>query len=191
MVNCAAVGSVRLARENLKRAADETRKHALGTDKALAAAAEYKSAHAQLAKAIITAGGPKELTEFVMKGPQEEVDTAVSQPVVIRRSEGRAIKKAALDNCMQRYIELIRANPDGAPEPREVLAQKMMNEFHVTLHEARGCRREAIKRTGNLNWTRHGRPGRSAGKNRSKKQVKKQVKKNRLTSFFRGDRCAF
>jgi hypothetical protein len=156
----ALMGSVRVARENLKRAADETRKHALGTDKALAAAAEYKSAHAQLAKAIITAGGPKELTEFVMRGPQEEINTAVSQPVVIRRPERRAIKKAALENCVQRYIALIWAYPDGAPEPRDTLAREMMNEFHVTWQEARDSRREAIKRTGNSTWRQHGRPSR-------------------------------
>jgi hypothetical protein len=80
--------------------------------------------------------------------------------VVIWRAERRAIKKAALENCVQRYIELIQAYPDGAPEPREVLARKMMDDFRVTLREARDCRGEAIKRTGNLNWPRHGRPRR-------------------------------
>jgi hypothetical protein len=124
------------------------------------AAAARAGARAELASAIITAGGPKKLAEFVLKGPQEGVDTAVPQPVVIRRAERRAIKKATQKKCVQRYIELIQAHPEGAPEPREVLAQKMMKDFGVTWHETRDCRREAIKRTGNLKWGQQGRPRR-------------------------------
>jgi hypothetical protein len=132
----------------------------LGTDAAVAAVAARAGARARLARAIITAGGPTKLAEFVLKWTQEEVGTAVPQPVVIQRTERRAIKKAALENCVQRYIELIQANPDGPPEPRDILARKMMNDLRVTLREARDCRGEAIKRTGNLNWVRPGRPSR-------------------------------
>jgi hypothetical protein len=97
--------------------------------------------------------------------PAREQGKAVPPSAVSRRTERRAIKQAALEKSVQRYIELILAYPDGAPEPREILAQKMMNDFGVTWHEARDCRGDAIKRTGNLNWGRRGRP---AGDRRSK-----------------------
>jgi hypothetical protein len=169
----ALMAPVRVARESLHRAAAEVLDCELGTDAAVAAAAARAGARANLASAIMTAGGPKELAGFVLKGPQEGVSMAVPQPVVMRRAEHRAIKKAALEKCVQRYIELIQAYPDGAPEPREVLAQKMMNDFGVTWHEARDSRAEAIKRTGNLNWGRQGRP---AG-DRGSKSVQKSVQK--------------
>jgi hypothetical protein len=161
----ALMAPVRVARERLRRAAAEELNCELGTDAAVAAAAARAGARAQLASAIITAGGPTKLAEFVLKGPPERVGTAVLQPVMIRGDKRRAIKQAALEKCVQRYIELIQAYPDGAPEPRDILAQKMMKEFRVTWHEARDCRGKAIKRTGNLNWRRHGRP---AGVRRSK-----------------------
>src|SRR5262249_2224660 len=145
------MASIRVARERLQRTAAEELDCELRTESAEAAAAARTGARAQLANAIITAGGPNKLAEFVLKGPQEEVGATVPQPMVIRRVQRRAIKQATLENCVQRYIGLIRAHPDGAPEPRDILAQKMMNDFHVTWHEARDCRREAIKRTGNLN----------------------------------------
>jgi hypothetical protein len=154
---------VRIARQQLRRAAAEELNCELGTEAAVAAAAARASARAELARAIMTAGGPQELGEFVLKGPGEGVGTAFPQPVQpvsSRRTERRAIKKAASENCVRRYIELIQANPDGAPEPREVLVQKMMDEFGVTFREARICRGVAIERTGNLNWSRHGRPRR-------------------------------
>jgi hypothetical protein len=156
----ALMAPVRVARKRLYRAAAEELNCELGTDAAVAAATERASARAELASAIITAGGPKELAELVLKGPQAEVGRVVSQPVVSRRAERRAIKQANLEKCVQRYIELMQAYPDGAPEPREVLAQKMMDDFHVTWHEARDCRSVAITRTGNLNWRRKGRPSR-------------------------------
>jgi hypothetical protein len=92
-------------------------------------------------------------------GAKEQGSTAVPQPGVVARPERRAVKQASLAKCVQAYIDLIRAYPDGAPQPREVLAQKMMNDFRVTWHESRDCRREAT-RTGNLSWSRQGRPRR-------------------------------
>jgi len=154
----ALMGPVRVAREDLRQAALESLNCELGTDAAVTAAAARVAARARLAMAIITAGGPRNLTEIVIKGPQERIHVAVPQPAIVRRAERRAIKKTALEKCVQRYIELIQFHPDGAPEPREVLAQKMMNELGVTWHEARDCRGLAIKRTGNLNWRRRGRP---------------------------------
>ena len=138
-----------------KRAAEVSRLAAL-TEK------EYAVEREVVAKAWgLDDGGMLDL----MVVPAREQGNAVRPQAVIARAERRAMKLAAQENCVQRYIELIRAHPDGAPESREVLAQKMMNDFRVTWHEARDCRGEAIKRTGNLNWRRHGRP---AGDRRAK-----------------------
>src|SRR6202022_3934893 len=78
---------VRVAREHLHQAAVEELNCELGPHAAEAAAAARLGARARLARAIITARGPRKLAEFVLKGPQEEVGTAVPQPVVIRRAE--------------------------------------------------------------------------------------------------------
>lgn len=153
----ALMGPVCVAREHLHQAAVEELNCKLGTIAAADAAVALAGARVQLARAISRAGGPEKLAEFVKKGPREGVGTAVSQPSVISRAERRAIKLTAQENCVQAYMNLIEASPDGPPEPREVLARKMMNDFRVTWHEARDCRGEAIKRTGNLSWSRHGR----------------------------------
>jgi hypothetical protein len=155
---------VRVAREHLHQAAVEELNCELGTHAAEAAAAARLGARARLARAIITARGPRKLAEFVLKGPQEEVGTAVPQPVVIRRAERRAIKQFALENCVQRYIELIQAHPDGAPEPRSVLEKKMMKDFDVRRDDARKARAEAIRRNRrslprNSKWDQPGAPG--------------------------------
>jgi hypothetical protein len=57
----ALMGPVRVARERLQQAAAEALECELGTDAAADAAAVRAGARAQLARAIITAGGPKEL----------------------------------------------------------------------------------------------------------------------------------
>jgi hypothetical protein len=69
----ALMAPVRVARGHLHRAAVQELNCALGTDAAVAAAAARANARAQFASAIITAGGPKEAAEFVLKGPQREV----------------------------------------------------------------------------------------------------------------------
>src|SRR5262249_31729300 len=68
----------------------------LGTDAAKAANAVRADARSQLASAIIMAGGPKKLVEFVLRGPQEEVGTAIPR-AALRRAERRAIKQHALE----------------------------------------------------------------------------------------------
>jgi hypothetical protein len=159
-----AMGPVRVAREHLHQAAVEELNCELETIEAADAAVARADARAQLARAIITAGGPKKLTEFVLKGPQEEVGTTVPQPVVIRRAERRAIKKAAQENCVQAYVNLIEASPDRAPEPRAVLEKKMMKDFDVGRDDARKARAEAIRRKRrslphNSKWDQPGAPG--------------------------------
>ena len=82
----------------------------------------------------------------LMVVPAREQGNAVPSQAVIPRAERRAMKLAALEKVVQRYIELIQAHPDGAPEPRDVLEKKMMGEFKVTRKEARDCRAKAINR---------------------------------------------
>jgi hypothetical protein len=158
----ALMGPVRVGREQLRRAALEALNCELGTNAAVVAVAARVVARDQLATAISAAGGPKKLAELVLKGPQEDVGTDVPRSAAILRAERRRMKLAALENCVQAYMKVIEASPDGPLEPREILAQKMMNEFHVTWHEARDCRREALKRAKNSNskWHRGGRPRR-------------------------------
>jgi hypothetical protein len=160
----ALMAPVRVARERLHRAAAEELNCELGADAAVAAAAARAGARAQLASAIITAGGPKKLAEFVLKGPQEEVGTDVPQRVAIPRAERRAMKLAAQENCVQAYMKLMEASPDGAPEPRTVLEKKMMKDFGVRRDDARKARAEPVRRMrrslpGYSKWDQPGAPG--------------------------------
>jgi hypothetical protein len=64
---------------------------------------------------------------------------------------------------VQRYIELIEASPDKAPQARAVLEKKMMDEFKVMRDDARYCRAKAIKRYNSLHPAKPcgwGKPGR-------------------------------
>jgi hypothetical protein len=154
--------SVRLARQNLRRAAADELDCEIGTDAATAAATALVAARAQLADAIIKAGGPKELADFVLKGPQEVVGTDIRQRtaiprqekvgtdvmprVTIPRAERRALRLAAQENCVQADMKLMEASPDGAPEGRATLEKKMMKDFGVLRDDARKARAEAIRR---------------------------------------------
>jgi hypothetical protein len=152
---------VLVAWDNVYQVGQQELRWEIGTAEYTGAVAARVEACGRLAREIHEAGGPKELVAFVMTPPQSQTGTASAAIVhSVTATDRKAIKKAALENCVARYIELIRANPDGAPEPREVLARKMMNEFRVTWHEARDCRRQALKRTGALKWLRGGRPNR-------------------------------
>jgi hypothetical protein len=155
----AVMAPVRVARKDLHGAAMDELNCELGTNAAVTAAATRAAARARLAQAIIKAGGPAECAEFVLHGPHSEVVTNASQPGASRVGR-RALKLTARENCVKAYMKLIDANPDGAPEPRDVLALEMINHFHLTWDETRDCRREAIRRTGNFNWLRGGRPRR-------------------------------
>jgi hypothetical protein len=144
---------VRVARERIREAAKRLLDYQLGSVEYMDAVRSREKECIALAAAIIDAGGPIELAKAVQDLRPGEDGTALPMAV-----KAKPMKQAARKNCLQRYIELMRAHPDGAPEPRTVLEKEMMDNFHVTLHEARDCRREAIRRTGNLNWRRHGRP---------------------------------
>ena len=103
------MGRVRVARQSLRHGAAEVLNCEIGTHAAMAAVAARAGARAQLASAIMMAGGPNELAEFVLNGPRETFPTAVSPQTVIPQVERRAIRKTARENCVARYIELIQA----------------------------------------------------------------------------------
>ncbi len=88
---------VRVARERLHQAAVEELNCELGTDAAVAAAAARTGARLLLGSAIITAGGPKKLAQFVWNGPQEGVDTAVPQPAAPFRAAPSAVLSATAE----------------------------------------------------------------------------------------------
>jgi hypothetical protein len=152
----AIIEPARSARAQVRKAVEEWGACELRTPASLAAETRVVTACGIFATELSAVGAPEQCIRFAMKPPME-VGTSSLLPVAASR---KAIKKAAVENCVARYIELIEAYPNGPPEPREVLARKMMKDFRVTWHEARDCRGEAIKRTGNLHWSRHGRPRR-------------------------------
>jgi hypothetical protein len=121
------------ARERLQQAAADGLDCELGTDAAVAAAAALAAARAQLASAIITAGGPKELAKLVMKGPQEEVGTAVPQrtaaftaapsaPLSATR-ERQAAEKQCKQLLIERYDAYLRDGRKERPLKDELRAE--------------------------------------------------------------------
>ena len=98
----ALMAPVRVARERLRQAAAEELDCELGTIAALDAAAARAGARAQLARAIIRAGGPEKLADFVRKGPQEEVGTAVlQQAAVFTAAPSATLSATAEKQCKQ------------------------------------------------------------------------------------------
>jgi hypothetical protein len=114
---------VRVARQHLQWAAAEELNCELETDAAVAAAAARAGARAQFASAIMTAGGPKELADFVWKGPHGVVGTAVPQrpsavtPPPRATLSGTRRRQAAEKQCKQLLIERYQAYlRDGCKE---------------------------------------------------------------------------
>jgi hypothetical protein len=107
----ALMAPVRIARERLQRAAAEQLNCESGTDAAVAATAARAGARAQLAHAIIRAGGPKKLAEFVLEGPQEVSGTVAPQraaPFTAAPSltmSATRMKQAAEKQCQQLLID--------------------------------------------------------------------------------------
>ncbi len=107
----ALMGPVRVARQHLRQAATEHGKYELGTDAKVAAAVALMGARAELARAIHAAGGRNELVEFVAKGPQQEVGTAVPQRAsAVTVAPNAAVsatkrRQAAEEKCRQLLIE--------------------------------------------------------------------------------------
>jgi hypothetical protein len=127
---------VRLARERVRAAAVEMLGCELGT--AAAAARVRDKACRRFAEAIVRAGGPKKLAEFVMKAapdaesrqpnrpPLGEAEKGMpvavaASPAVRSRAERKAMTEASPNNCEERSFQLTQARPDGVPEPRSVV----------------------------------------------------------------------
>jgi hypothetical protein len=120
----ALMGPVRVARERLHQAAIEELNCELGTIAAVDAAVARAGARAELARAIITAGGPEKLAEFVMKGSQEEVGTAIPQRAAAFTAGPSATlsatrrRQAAEKQCKQLLIERYQAYLRDGKLPR-------------------------------------------------------------------------
>jgi hypothetical protein len=156
----AIMAPVRDARKRLYRAAAEGLNYELGTDAAVAAATERAAARAELASAILTAGGPKALVELVLKGPQEGAGTNIPQraAVVTAVPTGKTLRQIARKGCLEKLIGLLRCH-DLPPEgtlPRQ--CEAAMQEFAGLSERAfYVCLREAERITGNYNWSKGGR----------------------------------
>src|SRR5262249_34528669 len=150
---------VSVARERLPRARAEWRNCKPGTDEALAATAEVFGARAQLASAIITAGGPKELAEFVLKGPKGDVGMTSPLPLATGLA---ATKQAKMKQCVEWLADLISANPDRPPVRLAELREQAKSKFGIPrrLFEDGNdcCIRQAQRMTKNFNWRKGGRP---------------------------------
>jgi hypothetical protein len=109
------IAPVRVARERLSRTAAEELNCEIGTDAAVVAAAARTAARAQLASAIMAAGGPNELAEFVLKGPQQDGGVAVPQRAAALTAAPSAtmsatrMRQAAEKRCKQLLIERYEA----------------------------------------------------------------------------------
>jgi hypothetical protein len=156
---------VRIARARLHKAAIDALAFEIGTDQAGAAAKVRKGARVKLATAILSAGGPPELADFVLEGPRED---AQEPEVMPGPTQLRASKKAAIEKCVRAYMDLIEANPFEAPSARADLEKKMMKDFGMLRDEARIARAEAIRRKRpllqeNSKWERGGAPNKKPG----------------------------
>jgi hypothetical protein len=155
----ALTGPVRAARQRLRRARVEERNCKLGTDEAVAAAVTVAGARAHLASAIITAGGPKELAEFVLKGPKRVVGMASPLPMATALN---ATKQAKIKQCVAWLADLISTNPDRPPVQLAELRKQAKSRFGIArrLFEEgnNSCIRQAQRMTKNFNWRKGGRP---------------------------------
>ena len=137
----ALMAPVRVARERLRRAAADELNCELGTDVAVAAAAARAGARAKLARAIIAAGGPRKLAEFVMNGPQEEVGTAVLEPVGIQRPEQKLAEFAMKGPQEEGGTAVPQRAADAAPRAtltateRRLAAEKECEQLLIERYE--------------------------------------------------------
>ena len=97
----ALMAPVRDARKRLHQAAAQGLNYELETEEAVGVAAERASARAELASAILKAGGPKKLAEFVLNGPQEENTTVRQQGAAITATPSEKSRQVARKGCQQ------------------------------------------------------------------------------------------
>jgi hypothetical protein len=125
----ALMAPVRIARERLQQAAVEALDCELETVAADDAAVALAGARAQLARAILAAGGPEKAAEFVRKGPQQR---------------GRMAKVSARDRHADPLEPLFE---DGLPTPRatngiRAVAPRRHAKRSPALERARGALKE-------------------------------------------------
>jgi hypothetical protein len=94
--------------------------------------------------------------ELVAQGVDENViDLGVKRARAVKGLTAdvrKAIKAASKAACKQAYQDKISKEPD-AQDNRDVLARKMMIEFHLTWDEVRNCRKDALNGKG---WGKKG-----------------------------------
>jgi hypothetical protein len=95
----------------------------------------------KLARAIIAAGGPRKLAEFVMNGPQEEVGTAVLEPVGIQRPEQKLAEFAMKGPQEEGGTAVPQRAADAAPRAtltateRRLAAEKECEQLLIERYE--------------------------------------------------------
>ena len=157
----AIMNPVRVAWDHAYEAGKQELNWEIGTAEHTAAVAARVEACGRLAREIHTAGGPKELVAFVMTPPQPQAGTA-SAAIVHRvtATDRKAMKEAALKNCREWLIGLIRANPARQPASLRELAKEAKSNFGLSRTNFEECFHEAKSVTKNENWSKRGRlPG--------------------------------
>jgi hypothetical protein len=152
----ALMGPVSVARERLRQARAEWRNCTPGTDEAFAAVVAVAGARPQLASAIISAGGPNELAEFVLKGA-----VGMTSPLPLAMAVS-ATKQAKMKQCVEWLADLINANPDRPPVRLAELRKQAKSKFGIPrrlFEEGNNCCiRQAQRMAKNFNWRQGGRP---------------------------------
>jgi hypothetical protein len=117
---------VRVAREHVREAARGVLNYEIGSVDYADAVRTREKACIAMAAAVLKAGGPKELADFVMKGPQEEVGAPVPRraaavtaapSVTLHVTRSR---KAAERQCEELLIERHRDNPKERPRKNDL-----------------------------------------------------------------------
>jgi hypothetical protein len=154
----AIMNPVRVAWDHVYEAGKQELNWEIGTAEHTAAVAARVEACGRLAREIHAAGGPKELVAFVMTPPQPQAGTA-SAAIVHRvtATDRKAMKEAALKNCLDWLIQSIQACPDRAPGGLLAFEKEAKLRFAVRREDFRNCLAQAEKET-NGNWSKHGRP---------------------------------
>lgn len=156
----AIMNPVLVAWDHVYEAAKQELNWEIDTAEHTAAVAARVEACGRLAREIHAAGGPKELVAFVMKGPQEEVGTAVPQraAAVTAAPTGKTLRQIARKGCLESLIGLLRRHdlpPQGTvPAQCEAAMREFTGLSERTFYN---CLREAERVTRNDKW---GKPGR-------------------------------
>ncbi len=102
----ALMAPIRVAGDRLRQTASEAVNFEEGTEAAEDMARKRRNAHVQLAGAIIAAGGPTDLADFVLGSQQIEVGTTVAErpAAVTEAPTGRSLRQTARKDCLALLI---------------------------------------------------------------------------------------